>query len=111
VVQRSLLQHIDSGAVDLRQLDTANSLSTHGYSCGDTHKGLIRFANEDAFLELPKEKLWMVADGMGGHKRGDYASKALVKALQSFSRKSAKGQTSLLSLIEDLQNRLIEASG
>ncbi|MGH1485625.1 MAG: PP2C family protein-serine/threonine phosphatase [Cellvibrionaceae bacterium] len=110
MTHRSLLQHIDSGQVDLRQLKASNTFSTKADSCGGTHKGWIRFINEDAYLELPNEKLWVVADGMGGHKRGDYASKAIIKALQSFSRKEGQSKNSLLSLIESLQNRLTEAN-
>jgi protein phosphatase len=104
-MQRSLLHYIDTGKVDLRQLDTSKTTSFSAQSCGDTHKGLIRFVNEDAFLELPAESLWVVADGMGGHKRGDYASKAIIKSLQTFSRKAH-----LLNLVEDLQDRLAEAN-
>lgn len=110
MAQRSLLQHIDSGPIDLRQLDTTNAPSMQSRSCADTHKGRVRFINEDAYLELPDAKLWAVADGMGGHKRGDYASKAVVKALQSFSRKRGKNKDSLLVLVEDLQSRLAEAN-
>jgi len=109
MVQRPLLQHIDSGQLDLRQLKTSHSTSFQSLSCADTHKGWIRFINEDAFLELPDAKLWAVADGMGGHKRGDYASKAVIKALNNFTRRSG-GQDTLLHLIEDIQNRLTEAN-
>ena len=71
---------------------------------------VIRFINEDAYLELPKEKLWVVADGMGGHKRGDYASKAIINCLQSFSRKKTPSQLTAESLVEDIQVRLVEAN-
>lgn len=40
-----------------------------------SHVGLRRKVNEDAVLALPEESLWMVADGMGGHEAGDYASR------------------------------------
>jgi serine/threonine protein phosphatase PrpC len=91
--------------MDIKQLNVTQSSSLSAQSCGKTDKGLIRFVNEDAFLELTKEKLWLVADGMGGHKRGDYASKAIVKAFSGFTPKNT-----LTKLIEDIQNRLADAN-
>ncbi|MFP4405046.1 PP2C family protein-serine/threonine phosphatase [Rhodosalinus sp.] len=45
-----------------------------------THVGLVRHVNEDSVLALPDHKLWIVADGMGGHSAGDFASQTVIEA-------------------------------
>lgn len=46
-----------------------------------SHTGLHRTANEDSLLARPEHGLWAVADGMGGHDYGAFASAAVVHAL------------------------------
>lgn len=41
-----------------------------------------RLTNEDARLSLDDLGLWVVADGMGGHLRGDLASQAVIDAFE-----------------------------
>jgi serine/threonine protein phosphatase Stp1 len=50
-------------------------------SAAQTDRGKVRSGNEDAFLECPKRGVWVVADGMGGHLRGDIASQLIVANL------------------------------
>lgn len=46
---------------------------------GLTDVGQRREANEDSFLVLPRNHLWVVADGMGGHAGGQVASRLTVQ--------------------------------
>lgn len=46
---------------------------------GDTHIGLVRSGNEDAFLLAPP--LFAVADGLGGHQAGEIASSIAIDKL------------------------------
>lgn len=55
-------------------------------STGVTHEGLVRARNEDSILVAPESGLWVVADGMGGHEAGDYASQCVVTHLQQAAR-------------------------
>src|SRR5262245_51784318 len=73
-------------------------------SCRTT-EGLRRRHNEDAVLEMDRLGLWVVADGMGGHQRGDIASRNVVDAFAGLSTKS-----SLDSLAQAVRSRLNEAN-
>ncbi|MEX0309448.1 MAG: PP2C family serine/threonine-protein phosphatase, partial [Tateyamaria sp.] len=46
-----------------------------------THVGHKRKVNEDSVLALPDQKIWVVADGMGGHTGGDFSSQAVVDSV------------------------------
>jgi len=51
---------------------------------GLTHVGRQRQHNEDSFLVADEAKLFLVADGMGGHAAGEIASKIAVDAISEF---------------------------
>ncbi len=47
-------------------------------STARTDTGLVRKLNEDSMLVRDNAALWVVADGMGGHDNGDWASQTVV---------------------------------
>jgi len=53
-------------------------------SHGLTHVGKQRQHNEDAFLVADEAKLYLVADGMGGHAAGEIASRIAVDSISEF---------------------------
>ncbi len=79
-------------------------------SYGRTHIGRIRSINQDAFANLPEKKLWVVADGMGGHKDGDLASTAIVKAMKDLQPDKTIGTTvrRIYHGLRDVNRRLVE---
>ena len=55
-------------------------------ACGFSHAGRQREENEDAFGSFVDARLFIVADGMGGHNAGEIASVMAVDALETFFR-------------------------
>lgn len=45
-----------------------------------TDRGSVRDHNEDTFAAVPEMRVWLVADGMGGHEAGDWASRQIAEA-------------------------------
>jgi protein phosphatase len=68
-------------------------------SASRSHPGHVREVNEDACLDQAAVGLWAVADGMGGHTLGEFASGLAVQGLKD------------LPAAEDLEQRVSAAIG
>lgn len=62
----------------------------HIVAAGVSDVGQQREHNEDSFVILPEFDLYIVADGMGGHRAGDVASKMATHTIASFFQATAK---------------------
>ena len=74
-------------------------------SAARTHVGTVRQRNEDAVIERAEIGLWAVADGAGGHERGDYASSRIIAALREVD-----AVLSGLSLVEEVKASLTKVN-
>ena len=56
-------------------------------AAGKTNKGLKRKLNEDSLLMAEDVGLYVIADGMGGHKAGEVASRMVVETMADYWHK------------------------
>lgn len=81
-------------------------------AAGLTHTGRVRPTNQDTFVASSAAGLWAVADGMGGHRDGDVASRLASEALQGFQPQSAleEAENHLRQRMSDVNGKLYAAS-
>lgn len=74
---------------------------------GSTHVGLKRKINEDSYVIKPELGLYIIADGMGGHKAGEVASKMVIETMEDYWRKfrSNKMPAFLEPIEKDVSNK------
>ena len=88
-----------STAADEEWIEPAASLRFR--SAATTDVGRVRKLNEDSFVERPEIGIWAVADGLGGHRGGEIASREVCDALADMAPLGSFEET-----IEDAQNRI-----
>jgi protein phosphatase len=76
------------------------------YVCASmTDVGRLRTSNQDAFLELTGSGLWVIADGMGGYRDGDVASRMICEALAGL-----ESDNTFESAVDDIRQRINEVN-
>ena len=78
-------------------------------AAGATDRGHVRASNEDAYAISPP--LYVVADGMGGHRGGEVAARLAATALASRSGALATGDAEALAEALQVANRIILNAG
>lgn len=70
-------------------------------SSGRTDVGKLRPSNQDAFTRMDEVGAWVVADGMGGYRDGDVASRMVCEAFEGLT-----ATTSIDGMIQAVRDRL-----
>jgi serine/threonine protein phosphatase PrpC len=78
-----------------------------------THQGLVRQQNEDSYVMLPDYSFFAVADGMGGHQAGAFASNLALSVIKEQVMVPGKGEDfreQLAKAVREANRRVHELS-
>ena len=107
-----------TSAAGVRRIDVLEDTSVEEdihpeyVSAGATDVGHLRSSNQDAFAEMTQTGVWVVADGMGGYRDGDVASRMVCEALQGLSSGAGLEATvdEIRQRLSDVNHRLHQAA-
>lgn len=76
-------------------------------AAGLSDTGRVRTSNEDRWCAVPRQGLYIVADGMGGAAAGEVAAMIVVQALPELIRKAVVGSRDLSA--SEIEERVLES--
>ena len=74
------------------------------HHCAKTDVGLVRKVNEDSMISVPELGMFVVADGMGGHAGGDFASQCIVNRIGQIDQRLPSGE-----VMKAMRSAILEA--
>lgn len=73
-----------------------------------SHPGNKRTYNQDAYFCHDDNRLWAIADGMGGHEAGEIASQTIIQSLANLAQSGRENSNilNITSILEDVNQQL-----